>query len=70
MSLTAAEEKRIENLEETVQQLSTLISHAGSKSQLNKLLVLCNEEVRKLTSKVDSLEAEVQELLTLARRLQ
>jgi hypothetical protein len=70
MTLTRTEELRLENAEETAQQLKHLISGAGSKNQLNRLLVLCNEEIRKLNARVASLEEEVSELLALARKLQ
>jgi hypothetical protein len=70
MALTNSEQLRLTNAEETAQQLKHLIAGAGSKNQLNRLLVLCNEEIRKLTARVASLETEVQELLELARKLQ
>jgi polyhydroxyalkanoate synthesis regulator phasin len=70
MTLTFAEEERLTNAEEITQQLKHLIDGAGSKNQLNRLLVLCNEEVRKLTARVATLETQVQELLALARKLQ
>jgi hypothetical protein len=70
MTLTAAEETRLENAEDTTQQLKHLIDGAGSKNQLNRLLVLCNEEIRKLNARVATLETEVSELLVLARKLQ
>lgn len=70
MTLTFSEEQRLTNAEETAQQLSHLIEGAGSKNQLNRLLVLCNEEVRKLNARVTTLETQVQELLVLARKLQ
>ena len=70
MSLTFEEQKRINNIEETVQDLSNLIKNVSSNDMLNRLLVLGNEEIRRLTERVDSLEDKVITLTTLARKLQ
>ena len=70
MTLTNSEETRLRNAERTVQSLKTLIENAGSKNQLNRLLVLAQEEIKRLTTKVDSLEAEQTVLLGLLRKLQ
>lgn len=70
MSLTAEELKRIENLEIAVRSLTKLIRGAGSKNQLNRLLVLGQKTNEELEEKVDALETEMDELLNLTRKLQ
>ena len=51
MSLTAAEEMRIQEIETLLNQLKTLVTGAASKNMLNRLLVLCNEQVRRITER-------------------
>ena len=70
MALTAAEEERIQELEETVVRLTKLMQGSGSKNQLNRLLILAQEEVRKLTTQLEPIEADTEECLALARKLQ
>lgn len=70
MSLTTSEEKRLSEAESTVNQLAKLVQGAGSKNQLNRLLVLCQQEVGELKSMVDELEDKVDELIDLTRKLQ
>jgi uncharacterized protein (UPF0335 family) len=70
MSLTAAELKRIENLEETVLQLSYLVKDGGSKNQLNRLNVLAQKQVDMLVPRVEALETDMDTLLALARKFQ
>lgn len=70
MALTTAQEKRLSNVEETTQLIKHLVDGAGSKNQLNRLLVLCNEEIRKLNVRITALETEVSTLLELAQKLQ
>ncbi len=70
MSLTAAEQERITNAENALGELQELIQGAGSKNMLNRLHVLAEEKARRLEERLTTLEAEVQELLGLARKLQ
>ena len=70
MTLTYSEETRLRNAERTVQDLKDLIEQAGSKNQLNRLLVLAQEEMKRLTSKVGALESQSTTLLGLLRKLQ
>jgi hypothetical protein len=70
MTLTPAEKKRLDNAEKTIVDLEELIKGAGSKNQLNRLLVLASEEIRRLNDRVTELEEEVETLLNLAKKLQ
>jgi hypothetical protein len=70
MSLTAAEEKRISDLETKTVQIGHLVQGTASKNMLNRMLVLCQQEVANLTTKVEETEAKATTLLTLARKLQ
>lgn len=70
MSLTYDEEQRIQNIEQTAQKLSNLMTGAASKNMLNRLLTLCNEENRRLSQKLTEVEAKLDTLITLARKLQ
>jgi len=70
MALSYEEKVRLKNAEETAQELKTLVDGAGSKNQLKQLLSLCNEQLRRIESRLDTTETSLQELLTLARRLQ
>lgn len=70
MALTAAEEERIQELEDTVKRLTILMQGSGSKNQLNRLLILAQEEIRKLTTQLEPIETQAEECLELARKLQ
>jgi hypothetical protein len=70
MALTRSEELRLQAAELKVAQLGHLVEGTGSKNQLNRLLVLCQEETRNLTVKLENLEEEMSTLLALARKLQ
>jgi hypothetical protein len=70
MALTYEEQVRLKNAEETTQSLKTLIDGASSKNQLKQLLVLCQEQLRRVESRLDTIESDLSELLTLARKLQ
>ena len=70
MALTHDEQLRLKNAEETIQQLKTLISGAGSKTQLKQLTVTVKEQLRRIEVRLDAVEVDVQEILTLARNLQ
>jgi len=70
MVLSTTERKRLEGLEETINNLAQLVKGGGSKNQLNRLLVLAQEKVRKLTVVVESLEVDMAIVLTNVRKLQ
>lgn len=70
MSLTYGEEQRIQNIEKTTQKLLDLLDGASSKNMLNRLLTLCNEENRRLSTKITDLETKLTTLIALARKLQ
>lgn len=70
MTLTYSEEQRLRNAERTVQSLKDLINEAGSKNQLNRIEILAQEEIKRLTAKVDVLESQAATLLSLLRKLQ
>jgi hypothetical protein len=70
MALTYSEQKRLQNAEETIQELKTLIDGAGSRNMLERLKMLSNEQLRRVESRLTDAEAELEELITLARKLQ
>ena len=70
MSLTAKERAELDQLEADLLNLGHLIKGGGSKNQLNRLLVLAQEQNRKLTTRVTALETKVKTLLELVRSLQ
>lgn len=70
MTLSRYEELRIQNIEEQIIVLQKQLRGAASKNQLNRLLVLANEEVRKLTVLNTSLQTKVDELIELTEKLQ
>jgi hypothetical protein len=70
MAMTTAERDRLTSLERAANALALLIKGAGSKNQLNRLLVLCQDQNRKLTDRVAALETQMAEILALVRRLQ
>ena len=70
MVLTPSEEIRIQEIEQTIRNITKLATGAGSKNQLNRLLVLAQEQVADLKNVVEPLEVKMEELLVLARKLQ
>jgi hypothetical protein len=70
MALTDAERRRLERLETGMTQLAKLVKGGGSGNQLNRLLVLAQSQVDELTRIVENLESRMEELLTLAEKLQ
>ena len=70
MTFTYQEQTRIYNIEETVQHLSDLFDNAASKSMLNRLLVLAQEEIRRLNSRLDEVESSVSTLIELSKKNQ
>lgn len=70
MSLTAAEQARLEALETAVKSLTILLSGAGSKNQLNRLYVLGQNTNEELEAKISTLETKMDEILILLQKLQ
>jgi len=70
MALTALESKRIQDVETLLNQLKTLITGASSKSNLNRLRVLCNEEVRRIEERQATIITRLETLITLCEKLQ
>jgi len=70
MALTYEEKLRLKNAEETTQGLKDLVDGAGSKNQLKQLLTLCQEQLRRVEARLDTIETDLEAALTLARRLQ
>ena len=71
MALTTTERQRLEDLEEDVRRIAQLVKGGGSKNQLNRLLILAQEQSRRLTIQLEQLETKVEDdLLPLVRRLQ
>lgn len=70
MALTLTEEKRLKRLELTADQIKQWTKGAASENMLNRLLILCNEEISKMDIKITELEEKVDELIALARKLQ
>ena len=70
MSFTAADEKRMYDLEEHLNRFSHLMKGAGSKNELNRLLVLCEKEVDNLESIAGELDTKLDVLIALAQKLQ
>lgn len=70
MALTAQEESRIQAIEQLLSQLKTLITNAASLRAMNKLLVLAQEETRRIEVRQAAIETTQEELIELARKLQ
>ena len=70
MALTPVEEQRVKKIESKAVELGHLVKQAASKNMLNRLLVLSQEENKKITSKLDEMEEKLTTLLDLARKLQ
>lgn len=70
MSLTAAEEKRIAELETKTVQIGHLVQGTASKNMLNRMLVLAQEEMSGIRTALEGLESQMSTLLALARKLQ
>ena len=70
MALSTAERLRLEAAERALETIAISLRGAGSKNQLNRLLVLAQDQMRKLTIRVEAIETTATELLALLRRLQ
>ena len=65
MAFTAAEEKRIQAIEASLNDLQTAVNNLATKTQLKQLLNIRQSEIEELKSKVATLESEVITLQTL-----
>ncbi len=70
MALSSSERIRLNELEETINQLAQLVKGGGSVNQLNRLLVLAQDKIVKLSDQVTEMEDTVETLLDLVRKLQ
>jgi hypothetical protein len=70
MAMTAAQQKKMTELEGAMNDLFQLLRGTGSKNMLNRLYVLLNREIERITLKVDELEESVEEILEYARKAQ
>lgn len=70
MAMTDAEQKRLSDAEEALNNVERLLRAVGSKNQLNRLYVLLSRELERIENMYDSLEAQAQEVLELARKVQ
>ena len=68
--LTAEEEYRLTEIEDTINKMFTLIDGVGSKTRLNRLWVLFQNDLGKLSARLTTLETSMTEILALARKLQ
>lgn len=67
MAFTDAEETRIQTLEETVNELSTIVKqNLASKLEMRQLLLIKQTEIDALRREVDALQSQ---LTTLQKRL-
>ena len=64
MAFSDAEEKRIQNIEQAIVDLSRAVNNLASKTQLEQLLLIKQAEIDQLQRDVESLEAQVAVLQT------
>jgi Skp family chaperone for outer membrane proteins len=69
-TLTAAEEKRIAELEISLQTLLHHIEGAGTKNMLNRLNVVFQRRAESLQTLAADIQTEVSEILDLVRKAQ
>lgn len=70
MSLTAAEEDRIQTIEQDLGKLFRLLDGAGSKNRLNRWYALLSREMKRLEERMDDMNEDLEDALALARKLQ
>jgi len=70
MTLSPTEKQRLTTVEEKIISITELLKGVGSKNQLNRLYILAQKTNEDLKTRVDTLETKIEELLTLARKLQ
>jgi len=69
MAFTTAEESRIKTIEEAINKVLTWLNGMVSKKQLRQLLLLKQEEIESLKTRVTTLETEVQTLQDIISNL-
>lgn len=62
MAWTAAEEKRIQAIEEMLNKLQIATKNLASKAQMRQLLLVKQAEIDELRQRVESLETQVTNL--------
>lgn len=62
MPLSAAEELRIQAIETMLNKLQTAVNNLMSKQQMRQLLLVKQKEVDGLTSRIATLESQIQTL--------
>ena len=70
MTLSPTEKQRLTTVEEKIISITKLLKGVGSKNQLNRLYILAQKTNKDLETRFDTLETKIEELLTLARKLQ
>jgi len=70
MSLTPREEKRLQKVEQMLNNMLEVLNSAGSENKLNRLYILLDRELKRIEKAVDNLETKASEVLTLARKVQ
>lgn len=62
MSLSAAEEKRIQTIETALAQHTTAIKNLASKRQLNHILTLVTTQLEEIQTQLNSLQSQIDAL--------
>ena len=70
MAMTPLEERKMMELEESLNSLFRLLRGTGSKNMLNRLHVVLSREIEKLETKTDEVQTRVDEILEYARKVQ
>jgi hypothetical protein len=70
MAMTPLEEKKMMELEESLNELFRLLRGTGSRNMLNRLQVVLMREIEKLETKADQVQTRVDEILEYVRKAQ
>jgi archaellum component FlaC len=70
MALTPQQNQRIIELEQRVKDIERIIKNVGSKSMLNQMKLLVDENLRKMRQELEAIEPQVEELLDKVDKLQ
>ena len=70
MAFTTTDERRLLVLEAAALELSKKLSGAASMNQLNRVLIVAEDDLNKLEEQMDALEVIMEEILDLTRKLQ
>jgi hypothetical protein len=69
-TITTAQEAQLEELENTVLELNTLLDGAASKDMLNRLYVVFQRELTRMDALIVEVKAINEEILALVRKAQ